>query len=115
MLDSHSQTAGELDEAFMSHVVAIRGMRSLPHWHLLSRRATACTHGWVSRSDNERRTGHASKLGSRHEKIRIQKWLAALSEPMQQMVWKKNRNLHSMCLAEMLARGKVRKSFLSLA
>jgi hypothetical protein len=69
-------TAGELDEAFMSHVVAIRG--------------------------------HAARLGSRHEKIRIQKWLAALSEPMQQMVWKKNRNLHSMCLAEMLARGKVR-------
>ena len=30
--------------------------------------------------------GHASKLGSRHEKIRIQRWLAALSEPMRQMV-----------------------------
>ena len=32
------------------------------------------------------KTGHASRLGSRHEKIRIQRWLAALSEPMRQMV-----------------------------
>jgi hypothetical protein len=28
----------------------------------------------------------AARLGSRHEKIRIQKWLAALSEPVKQMV-----------------------------
>ena len=59
-------SAGELDEAFASHVSAIHG--------------------------------HLSKLGSRHEKIRIQKWLAALSEPMKQMVWKKNRDMHRMCL-----------------
>ena len=51
------------------------------------------------------------RLGSRHEKIRIQKWLQALSEPMKQLVWKKNRNLHSMCLAEMLTRGKMEAPF----
>ena len=54
---------------------------------------------------------HAARLGSRHEKIRIQKWLTALSSPTQHLVWKKNRNQHSVCLAEMLARGKMEAPF----
>lgn len=54
---------------------------------------------------------HAARLGSRHEKIRIQRWLTALSSPTQQLVWKKIRNQHSVCLAEMLARGKMEAPF----